>query len=92
MKLSGFDQTGQLALNLQVDSTVQVLVLSGLRPMEASSALADDANRKRAEIPRLYPGARQVWVDSGHGIHLERPSLPLDESLRKRFEDDLNSP
>lgn len=72
-ELSALDQTGQTVLALPVDPTVPVFVLSALQPMTASSALADDANRKRAELVSLYPGARQIWVDSGHGIPLEKP-------------------
>lgn len=72
-ELSALDQTGQVVLSLPVDPTVPVFVLSALRPMQASSALADDANRKRADLANLYPGAKQVWVDSDHGIPLEKP-------------------
>lgn len=72
-ELSALDQTGQTVLSLPVDPAVPVFVLSALQPMKASSALADDANRKRADIASLYPGAKQVWVDSGHGIPLEKP-------------------
>lgn len=72
-ELAALDPTGQHVLSLPVDPAVRVTVLSALRPMESSSALADDANRKRAGLARLYPGARQVWVDSGHGIPLEKP-------------------
>lgn len=35
--------------------------------------MADDANAKRKDIARLYPGSKQVWVDSGHTIPLEKP-------------------
>ena len=50
-----------------------VLVLSALRPMQERSELADDANDKRAAIAKLYPGSKQVWVDMGHAIPLEKP-------------------
>ena len=50
-----------------------VWVLSALRAAGAPSALATDAERKRADVARLYPGSTQVWVDSGHGIPLEKP-------------------
>ena len=33
--------------------------------MKENSELADDANTKRKDIVRLYPGSTQVWVDSG---------------------------
>lgn len=72
-ELAALDATGQAVLRLPVDPAVPVWVLSALRPMAQSSALADDANRKRAALATLYPGARQVWVDSSHGIPLEQP-------------------
>lgn len=72
-ELSALDRTGQVVLSLPVDPTVPVFVLSALRPMTVSSALADDANRKRADVSNLYPGSKQVWVDSDHGIPLEKP-------------------
>lgn len=72
-ELAALDPTGQAVLGLPVDPSVPVFVLSALQPMEASSTMADDANRKRADIANLYPRARQVWVDSGHGIPLEKP-------------------
>jgi pimeloyl-ACP methyl ester carboxylesterase len=84
-ELSALDQTGQTVLALPVDPTVPVFVLSALQPMTASSALADDANRKRAELANLYPGARQIWVDSGHVIPLEKPEAVVSairEALR----------
>lgn len=72
-ELAGLDATGQRVLSLPVDPAMPVFVLSALRPMQVSSPLADDANRKRAELPSLYPGAEQIWVDSDHGIPLEKP-------------------
>ena len=39
--------------------------------------LADDANEKRKDIARLYPGSQQIWVDSGHGIPLEKPETVI---------------
>jgi pimeloyl-ACP methyl ester carboxylesterase len=41
--------------------------------MKEKSPLADDANAKRKDIARLYPGSKQIWIDSGHGIPLEKP-------------------
>jgi pimeloyl-ACP methyl ester carboxylesterase len=85
-ELSALDQTGQVVLGLPVDPSIPVFVLSALRPMQASSALADDANRKRADLAHLYPGAQQVWVDSDHGIPLEKPDAVVNavrEAVRK---------
>ena len=52
--------------------------------MKEKSPLADDANAKRKDIARLYPGSKQVWVESGHGIPLEKPEsviLAIREAL-----------
>lgn len=72
-ELAALDATGQRVASLPVDPAVPVFVLSALRTPGASPALADDVHRKRADIAHLYPGSTQVWVDSGHGIPLEKP-------------------
>lgn len=72
-ELAALDPTGQAVVCLPADPSVPVYVLSALQPMKASSTMVDDANRKRADLANLYPLARQVWVDSGHGIPLEKP-------------------
>jgi len=59
-----------------------VFVLSAEQPLHEKSALADDANAKRRDIARLYPGATQTWVDSGHAIPLEKPEAVI-EAIRK---------
>jgi len=50
-----------------------VIVLSASKPMEERSKLADHANKLRKDIANLYPHSKQIWVDSGHGIPLEKP-------------------
>lgn len=59
-----------------------VIVLSALQPMKETSAIADDANEKRKDIVNLYPGAKQVWVDSGHDIPKEKPEAVI-EAIRE---------
>lgn len=66
-------QTGKQVLALPTLSNKPVFVLSASKPLEEKSKAADDANEKRKDIARLYPGAQQVWVDSGHAIPLEKP-------------------
>ena len=78
LELAALDATGQSVLGLPVDPAVPVWVLSALKPMQVSSVLADDANKKRADLARLYPGAQQVWVDSEHGIPLEKPDAVIN--------------
>lgn len=72
-ELDALDATGQQVLGLPAPTGVRVWVLSALRPMQERSTLADDANEKRIALAALYPGAKQIWVDSGHGIPLEKP-------------------
>lgn len=72
-ELKALDATGESVSSLPPLVGRPVLVLSASQPMKETSELADDANRKRGDIARLYPGSKQIWVDSGHGIPLENP-------------------
>ncbi|WP_293812523.1 alpha/beta fold hydrolase [uncultured Bosea sp.] len=72
-ELAAIPETGAAMLALPPLSGKPVIVLSAKGPMSETSELARDANAKRVDIARLHPGAKQVWVDSGHGIPLERP-------------------
>ena len=65
--------TGEQVLALPVFSGKPVIVLSAGKPLDEKGEFADDVNEKRKDVARLYPGSQQVWVDSGHGIPLEKP-------------------
>lgn len=65
--------TGVSLLALPPLNGKPVIVLSAKASMEETSELARDVNAKRVDIARLNPGAKQVWVDSGHAIPLEKP-------------------
>lgn len=80
------NSTGEQVLALPAFSGKPVIVLSALQPMSKKGDLADDANAKRKDLARLYSGSQQVWVDSGHGIPLEKPQVVIDainQVLRK---------
>jgi pimeloyl-ACP methyl ester carboxylesterase len=66
-------QTGEQVLGYPTLQDKPVFVLSASEPLKEKSPQADDVNTKRRDIVRLYPGAIQIWVDSGHGIPLEKP-------------------
>jgi pimeloyl-ACP methyl ester carboxylesterase len=66
-------QTGNQVLDLPTLSGKPVYVLSASKPLNDKSTVSIDANAKRKDIARLYPGCKQVWVDSGHAIPLEQP-------------------
>lgn len=72
-EMNSINITGESILGLPTFVEKPVIVLSALQPMKEKSTLADDANEKRKDIARLYPGAKQIWVNSGHGIPLENP-------------------
>jgi hypothetical protein len=74
--------TGDEVLALPSFTGKPVIVLTALQPMKETSMLANDANEKRKEIAHLYPGSKQVWVDSGHGIPKEKPESVV-EAIRE---------
>jgi len=76
-ELAALPATGRAVLALPPMAGKPVVVLSAQKPMAVRSALARDANAKRVDIARLNPGAKQVWVDSGHAIPLERPEAVI---------------
>ena len=55
-----------------------VVVLSASKPLSEKSELAEHYNTLRKDIANLYPNSRQIWVDSGHGIPLERPKAVIE--------------
>lgn len=76
-ELAYIPATGRELLALPTVQGKPVIVLSAQEPMQQQSDLARDANAKRADILRLNPGARQVWVNSGHAIPLENPDAVI---------------
>lgn len=76
-ELDGVNAAGEAMLGLPAFVGKPVTILSAMRPKQEKSALAADANEKRQDIARLHPGARQLWVDSGHAIPLEKPEAVI---------------
>jgi pimeloyl-ACP methyl ester carboxylesterase len=81
-ELEFINTTGDEVLALPSFTGKPVIVLSALRPMEKKSVIADDANEKRKDVAHLYPGYKQAWVDSGHGIPKEKPESVI-EAIRE---------
>lgn len=76
-ELEALPATGAAVLALPPFTGKLVIVLSAQKPMSETSDLARDANAKRVDIVRLHPGAKQVWVDSGHAMPLEKPDAVI---------------
>jgi pimeloyl-ACP methyl ester carboxylesterase len=74
--------TGSQVMALPTFTGKPSIVLSALRRMKEKSELADYTNEKRKDIVRLYPGAKQVWVDSGHSMPHDSPESVI-EAIRK---------
>jgi pimeloyl-ACP methyl ester carboxylesterase len=64
-EMNAVDSTGEAVLGLPAFTGKPVIILSAAHPVEA--------NEKRKDLLRLYPGAKQIWVDSGHLIPRENP-------------------
>jgi pimeloyl-ACP methyl ester carboxylesterase len=70
--------TGQQVLALPTVTDRPVYVLSAAEPMKETSDLAQFSNALRVDVARLYPNAKQVWVDGGHAIPLEKPEAVVN--------------
>lgn len=72
-ELDLLSQTGDQVLSLPTLSAKPVFILSASEYKSDTSDVARFANEMREDIARLYPGSKQVWVESGHAIPLEKP-------------------
>ena len=53
-------------------------MLSAAQPMKETSDLAKFSNAMRQDVAHMYPNAKQVWVESGHAIPLEKPEAVVN--------------
>jgi pimeloyl-ACP methyl ester carboxylesterase len=72
------ESTGETVLSLPPFSGKPVILLTAMQPKEDKSELGIDAKEKRVDLLRLHPGAKQIWVDSGHFIQGEKPQAVID--------------
>jgi pimeloyl-ACP methyl ester carboxylesterase len=83
-------QTGKEVLENPVSTSVKVYVLSAAKELQNTSSAAKYTNELRKDIARMYPGSKQVWVDSSHAIPLERPDAVID-AVREAVKNAKNS-
>ncbi len=76
-ELSNVRKSGQEVLALQTPR-MPIVILSAKESSDLYKDLSDDANAKRVDLLRLYPSAKQIWVESGHMIPLEKPQTIID--------------
>lgn len=77
-ELANVTKTGDEVLHFPAPKNVKIIVLSAKKPLEQHSEIADDANEKRKDVARLYPNSKQIWVDSGHAVPLEKPDAIIE--------------
>lgn len=77
-ELKLLNATGESVLALPTFTGKPVMVLSALKPMAERSETADYINEKRRDVVNLYPGAKQLWINSGHNIQRERPEAVIE--------------
>jgi len=75
-----FDGTkvlGEKILKLPTPN-IPIIILSSNESNASSSALARDSHEKRKDLKNLYPNAKQIWVESGHMIQVEKPNVVIN--------------
>ena len=77
-ELDLLSRTGEQVLSLPTLTGIPVSVLSASAPLNDTSEVGQFAHQKRADIAHLYPGSKQVWVNSSHAIPLEKPEAVVD--------------
>lgn len=76
-ELAAVNATGEAVLALPAPRQVPIIILSAREDFPGPSDVAQDAHEKRLDMVRLYPGAKRVWVESGHNIPSERPEAVI---------------
>ena len=77
-ELKLLNATGESVLALPTFTGKPVMVLSALKPLAERSETADYVNEKRRDVVNLYPGAKQLWVNSGHNVQREKPEAVVE--------------
>jgi len=90
-ELALVSQTGEQVLGYSSPIDMFVFVLSAAEPLNKHSKVADDANQKRKDIAHLYPSSKQIWVESGHGIPLEKPEVVV-QAIRDAMQSSKSKP
>lgn len=75
-ELSAAAEAGQQVLRLPTFLGKPVIVLSAKEQSESEGARF--LNEKKADLARLYPNSRQMWVDSGHFIQYDKPEVVIE--------------
>jgi pimeloyl-ACP methyl ester carboxylesterase len=80
-ELDAVNMVGEEVLALP-SPDIPIIILSSSESSILLPELAKDAYEKRKDMINLYPNAKQIWVDCGHGIQIERPEVVI-EAIKK---------
>jgi pimeloyl-ACP methyl ester carboxylesterase len=68
--------TGQEVLRLPTVSNKPLVILSAVDSRD--NEVVKHSNSKRADFARLYPDGRQLWVEGGHFIQIDKPEVVIE--------------
>lgn len=82
-ELLHINATGEAVLALPMPTHIPVWILAAKKDQDrvTDDAYVQDTQEKRLDLLRMYPQAKIIWVDSGHGIPLEKPDAVIDAVL-----------
>ena len=81
---------GQILLTSPITKQMPIMILSALlkEDIEGNTEwkeMITYMHKKQEAYLSLYPWAKQVWVDSGHNIHFEKPEVVV-EAIQKMID------
>lgn len=76
-ELDAVNHVGEEVLALP-SPNIPIIILSSSELSTLLPDLAKDAHEKRKDLKNLYPNAKQIWVDCGHGIQIEKPDIVIE--------------
>ncbi len=76
-EFEGTNELGRKILALPTPK-IPMIILSADESNTSSSDLAKDVHAKRKDFKNLYPNAKQIWMESGHMIQVEKPEIVID--------------
>ena len=81
---------GEILLTSPIEKQIPIMILSALLKEDIEGhpewkEMITCMHKKQEEYQTLYPWTKQVWVDSGHNIHFEKPEVVVDAVKRVMY-------
>jgi len=78
-ELYAVEKSGEQILALPTVTKKPMTILSAAEPSMSKSELADHTMGLKKDFKLLYPEAKQIWIEGGHNIPIEKPEVILLE-------------